>query len=84
MTDDFGRTTMIMRFFCHNCGAELSMTYDDPKARIDKHRAGDPPGAYVRYLNHTVKPCQSCIDKELSPARAIAKAVAAITEANNE
>ncbi len=72
MTDNYGRHTLITRFFCADCGAPLNLTYD--KAN-EAYQSGDPTGAAVRYNALLVVPCAGCIGKHTAPAKRLADAV---------
>jgi len=80
MANDIGRTDLITRFFCRECGGKLNVSYDQHEGRHDAHESGDPTGAQCRYSSIFIWPCKRCIEKHTAPAKAMAAAIKSMAE----
>ena len=75
MSDNYGRTNLITRFTCSQCGDQLNLSYKTKKPGCgDAEEEDGITGAYKLEIYVSVEPCHKCME----PVRKVAEALATL------
>ncbi len=78
MSNDYGRTNLVTKFFCAKCGAPLELSYDPDVKPNDLGNNGDGiTGSHKLEVKVSVHPCAKC----LKPVEEITNAIKTILKA---
>ena len=58
MSDDNGRTHLVAKLQCIECGELLKMSYEKPKKHVSDYSQGEPTGYIMLENIITVYPCK--------------------------
>lgn len=77
------RAHLITHLHCANCGSILEAVFPDDAAPPHKQlMPNEPTGALCYHQRVSVRPCKSCIEKAVGPARKLAQAISELGAIN--